>query len=219
MRRTILLAAAAAGTLSLALAVPAVAAGNGVGQGSGPTSTSTCTGDQDRAGTGQATQHRRGRGGGAGLGAGSGATRTTATLTADQVAEMMAMAEEEKLAGDVYAVLAERLEDAELAAIATSEDRHLDRVRTLMARYGVSDPTAGMGVGEFATGSVATAFADFVEQGSAGLAEAYQVGVVIEETDIADLERILDGTNPRDVTRVYTNLKRASEHHLAAFTS
>ena len=53
------------------------------------------------------------------------------------------------------------------------------------------------------------------------LEEALAVGVLIEETDIADLiERLagLEETAP-DVHNMYSHLLTGSEHHLAAFQS
>jgi hypothetical protein len=141
-----------------------------------------------------------------------------ATLTEAQAATLADMAEEEKVAGDLYAVLGERYGDAELLAIAASEDRHLDRVRMLMTRYGVDDPTAGYGVGEFASTQFQRMYDGLLAQGSDGLAAAYEVGVTVEEADIADLDAAIDAATARDMVRVYTNLRAASEHHLAAFS-
>ena len=83
-------------------------------------------------GTGSAGRNGSGNGG-ATRGSGA-ATTTTATLTTQQAADLVAMVEEEKLAGDVYATLAAQYGDAELARIATSEDKHAASLRTLLTR-------------------------------------------------------------------------------------
>jgi len=130
------------------------------------------------------------------------------------------MVEEEKLAGDVYAALAAQYDDSELAAIAASEDRHAASLRTLLARYGVSDPTAGLEAGVFATASVQALYDDLLARGSASLDAAYAVGADIEQMDIDDLtDAIADAAGVTDLTRVYTNLRTGSQHHLAAFTA
>ena len=147
-------------------------------------------------------------------------TRTVVALTAAQKAELQGMVEEEKLAGDIYAALAAQYDDAELAAIAASEDRHAASLRTLLARYGVSDPTAGYAEGAFATASVQALYDDLLARGSADLAAAYAVGADIEQMDIDDLtDAIAGATGVTDLTRVYTNLRTGSQHHLAAFTA
>ena len=48
---------------------------------------------------------------------------------------------------------------------------------------------------------------------------AYQVGVFIEVTDIADLQAALADVEHNDVQRVFENLKSGSQNHLAAFTA
>ena len=54
------------------------------------------------------------------------------------------MAEEEKLAHDVYVALAARYPDLmQFARIQRSETMHLTAVRTLLTRYGIADPTTG----------------------------------------------------------------------------
>jgi hypothetical protein len=84
-------------------------------------------------------------------------------------------------------------------------------------RYGVPDPVAGMGVGEFATEHFQTLYVALVALGSQSLGDAFGVGVTIEEIDIDDLAaRLADATHP-DIQRVYQNLTRASESHLQAF--
>lgn len=50
-------------------------------------------------------------------------------------------------------------------------------------------------------------------------AEAYKVGVALENRDIADLEEMSSGAVPSDVAAAYTNLLRGSENHLSAFTA
>jgi len=45
------------------------------------------------------------------------------------------------------------------------------------------------------------------------------VGILIEETDIEDLENLLDQTAKNDIGQVYTNLLDGSNSHLEAFMS
>ena len=60
----------------------------------------------------------------------------------------------------------------------------------------------------------------WIAHGSASLDAALQVGVAIEELDIADLQAYLhDGDLPADVVRVFANLLAGSVHHLQAFVA
>ena len=139
------------------------------------------------------------------------------TLTDAQKTALAGMAEEEKLAHDVYLALAASSGDARFTRIASSEARHLDAVRVLLDRYDVTDPTGGKADGTFASSSVQALYDTLVAQGKASPAAALQVGVTIEKTDIADLATAGTGVTAADVTTVYQRLSPASQHHLAAF--
>lgn len=60
---------------------------------------------------------------------------------------------------------------------------------------------------------------DLVDMGSESVEAALEVGAIIEEVDIADLEEYLAETTSEDITRVYENLLRGSRNHLRAFVS
>ena len=45
------------------------------------------------------------------------------------------------------------------------------------------------------------------------------MGVALEQTDIADLEKRLARTADADTQQVFTHLRTASQHHLAALTN
>lgn len=139
-------------------------------------------------------------------------------LTADQKLDLAAMAEEEKLAHDVYTQLGALLGGTELERIAASEANHLAAIRNLLAKYGIKDPTAGMDVGRFTTQAFQDLYDQFYAQGSASLAAAYDVGVAIEKDDLVRLADAKVGVTAQDVLRVYANLTAASERHLAAFS-
>ena len=55
-------------------------------------------------------------------------------------------------------------------------------------------------------------------QGTQSLTEAYKVGVLIEETDIADLQKMLAENPPADVATMMNSLLSGSQNHLAAFS-
>ena len=222
-RRAMALAASAS-----AVALGLLAAGVSVGAAQAQSSDDTTRGRGARAGiaVGVAQHERAGvalrqRGGpGAGTWTSSGPTSSVATLTVQQRADLLAMVEEEKLAGDVYEVLAARYDDATLTRIAAAEDRHAAAVRRLLATYGIDDPTADLGVGEFATEAFQQLYDDLVDQGAASLEAAYAVGARIERLDIADLtEAIATAQGRTDIVLVYTHLRTGSTHHLAAFTA
>jgi hypothetical protein len=139
------------------------------------------------------------------------------TLSDPQKTTLVAMAQEEKVAHDLYTTFAGRYDTVVFDRIAASEARHLTAVRTLLSRYGIADPTTGKATGEFSDPAVQASYDTLLAQGQADQAAALQVGVTVEQSDITDLTAAMDGLNAPDVTRVYTQLRMASQHHLAAF--
>lgn len=229
-RRTAL--AATAGAAAMALIAAGVLVGSAQAQSGSSTAGNGWAGNGTHAagaGNGNGVGNGTGSGNGVGNGNGSGNGRaargvgsatTTAVLTAQQTTDLLAMVEEEKLAGDVYAVLAAQYGDSELSRIAASEDKHAASLRRLLTTYGIADPTAGYAAGDFPTASFQALYDDLVARGSDSLTAAQAVGAEIERMDIDDLtDAIAVATGLTDVQRVYTNLRNGSQHHLAAFTS
>lgn len=147
------------------------------------------------------------------------ATSTQAATDPATADLLQAMVAEEKVAHDVYVTLGDMYDVPTFDRIANSEDRHQDAVRTLLDAYGVTDPTVGDAVGEFDDPVFQAMYDDMVATGSKSLDAAAQVGITIEEVDIADLQQALDAGQPADITRVFSNLLSGSEKHLAAFTA
>jgi hypothetical protein len=140
-------------------------------------------------------------------------------LTDEQAAGLIFMANEEKLAHDVYAAFAEMYGVRIFENIANSEARHQEAVSVVLERYGLEDTAIELPAGEFSDPIIASLYETLIEQGSAGLDEAIAVGLLIEQTDIADLESrmtVLEETAP-DVHEMYSHLLAASGNHLRAF--
>lgn len=138
-------------------------------------------------------------------------------LTSTDAANLLFLKQEEKLARDVYQTLHAKWGHATFATIATSEQRHMDSVSGLIARYQLVDPTPAA-VGVFTIPALQSLHDRLVAEGSLSLADAFAVGILIEETDIDDLQRMLDATAEQPIRRVLTNLQNGSYNHLAAFT-
>ncbi len=143
----------------------------------------------------------------------------TPTLTDDEAAAILFMREEEKMARDLYNAFADQWNWPIFSNIAVSEQRHFDSVGILITRYGLTDPAAGNAPGEFTDPALQALYDDLLAQGSTSLTAALQVGVTVEETDIADLDKRLATVTQFDVKRVFTMLRRGSVHHLAAFNA
>ena len=157
----------------------------------------------------------------AGASTGVAPTSVVATATATDPALAKGLAftrEEEKMARDLYQALADHYDGAlPFSMIVNSEQRHFDAVGTMLERYSVTDPAAGKQAGSYADPTIQKLYDGWLAEGKTSLAAAYGVGVELEKRDIADLEKAIAATSAADVKQLYTNLQRASEHHLAAF--
>ncbi len=145
------------------------------------------------------------------------ASQPSGDLTASEKDGLLYMAEEEKLAGDVYQALNEKWNLRVFDNIGKAEMTHEAAVKTLLSRYSLPDPTKG--AGEFSNETLQVLYDDLASRGSASTKDALQVGAAIEEIDILDLEERMDQTDKADILLVYANLMRGSENHLRAFVN
>lgn len=224
-RRIVVLAAAGAVGLGVvAVAVPAVAGGGAqrtasvatASPGTGPGNGNGMGGRPGMAGRGT---NADGSGAGTAQGGRLGVCDLAAkgTLTAEQQSTLAAMAQEEKLARDLYVAFSDRYDAGIFDRIAGSETQHLTIVRALLDRYGLADPTAGVTDGRFSDPAVQATYDRLLTEGQADLAAALRVGQMVEQADIDDLRAARNGLTAPDVTQVYTNLLQASQRHLTAF--
>ena len=143
----------------------------------------------------------------------------TATLSAAESAGLIFMREEEKLAHDVYVTFYQQYGLAIFNNIANSEATHMAALKTLLDRYGLVDPVAGHGVGEFENADLQALYTQLIAQGRPALSAALKVGAAIEEIDIRDLKTRSATTTHSDIKTVYNNLLNGSYNHLRSFVS
>ena len=147
------------------------------------------------------------------------AQTTSGGLTTADVDSLLYMREEEKLAHDVYVTLYNLWGAPLFNNIAASEQNHTEMVLALLNQYGLADPAAGNGVGEFTNSDLQALYDDLVSQGSQSYEAALLVGGLIEEVDIADLRAELETTNVAAIQQVYQSLLSASGNHLNGFAN
>lgn len=141
-----------------------------------------------------------------------------ASASAQLTEDLRWMREEERLARDLYAALAGTYDGARpFSMITKSEQRHHDAIGTLLTRYQVADPSAGLPAGDYAFDELDALYAQLLDRGKQSIQEAHAVGVTYEEKDIADLRAAIARTDAADAKQVFENLLRGSEQHLAAF--
>lgn len=140
-------------------------------------------------------------------------------LTNDEVANLLYMREEEKLAHDVYMALYAQWGLPIFQNIANSELTHTEAVKMLLNRYDLDDPALGNAAGVFTDAFLQDLYDQLVAQGSQSLSAALQVGATIEDLDIVDLQTAVAQTDNPDIILVYENLMKGSRNHLRSFVT
>jgi hypothetical protein len=152
------------------------------------------------------------------IAASSFTTKSFATgLTNEEKEGIQLMREEEKLAHDVYIFLYDKWNMRIFSNISNAESRHFEAIGYLIDNYELEDQ-AKEGAGNFNNKELQELYNSLTEKGSKSLTAALEVGALIEEVDIADLQKLLAANPDSIITGVYQNLLRGSENHLRAFT-
>ncbi len=129
--------------------------------------------------------------------------------------QLLYLIEEEKLAHDVYTVFYDKYGARVFGNILKSESTHQDRVLTLLDARNIADPRSSE-IGVFTNSDLQKFYDDLIAQGMQSETEAFRAGVIIEETDIADLTEQLSTTTEEDVVDASEDLRKGSENHLRA---
>ena len=127
------------------------------------------------------------------------------------------MVEEEKLARDVYTVLAKTAAYPKFKNIANAEQFHMDQLSIALENYGIWNPTLNRKPGVFFNKELSALYKTLVAKGQLSDLDAIQVGIIIEEKDIADLTAMEALITQEDIQFVVNYLKAGSQNHLAAF--
>jgi hypothetical protein len=147
----------------------------------------------------------------------AGRTQPAAALSSLEKQDLTFMREEEKLARDVYLALYEQWGLTPFSNISSSEQQHMNAMLQLLKKYRLPDPAAGLVLGEFANMELQVLYNSLIEQGARSDVDALQVGGIIEETDILDLQGAIARNDNTDIDTVYGRLQCGSRNHLRAF--
>lgn len=138
------------------------------------------------------------------------------TVTDTEAAGLLFMREEEKMARDVYAYLYEKYKLPVFKNITNSENAHMSAVLRLITGFNIAD-NSNNNPGEFTNTHISELYNQLIEMGNLSVVEALKVGVLIEQTDVADLKKELLTVENASIKTVYGNLLKASGAHLKAF--
>lgn len=138
-------------------------------------------------------------------------------LSDKEIAGLVLMREEEKLARDVYTTLGNIWGMKVFSNISASEQTHTDSIKVLLTRYGIKDPVTADTVGVFTSNDMQELYNTLTTKGKASLIDALVVGATIEDLDIRDLENLKNETTKEDILITYNNLQKGSRNHMRAF--
>jgi hypothetical protein len=142
----------------------------------------------------------------------------TIVLDAEAAAGLVYMIEEEKMARDLYDAFFEQTGSVVFDRISDSEQTHMDTLLAVAENAGIDISGVSTTAGVFSDASIQSLYDTLLAQGSVSPDAAYEVGVLVEQTDIADLQNYSSDTEIGIVGTIYAHLEVGSEHHLAAFT-
>jgi hypothetical protein len=142
----------------------------------------------------------------------------TDNLTQEELAMLLKMKNEEKLARDVYYALLAKWDVRIFSNISNAENNHITAVNTLLKFYGSTD-TLIADQGVFTDPEVQNLYNELTTKGTTSVADAMGVGALIEDLDISDLESCITQTQNQNIIMVLENLRSGSRNHLRAFTS
>jgi len=137
------------------------------------------------------------------------------TLSSAEKQALTHMAEEEKLARDVYITLGKKWGFRVFLNIQKAEQQHMNMVDMLLKRYGMR--INNLPVGEFHDKKVQKLYNNLVAMGSKSQIDALKVGATIEDLDIYDLEKYMAEADNKDMLFVFKNLTKGSRNHMRAF--
>lgn len=139
-------------------------------------------------------------------------------LGADAAAGLLYMIEEEKMARDLYDAFEAQTGSVVFDKISDSEQKHIDSLLLVAQKAGIDVSAVSTTAGVFTNTAIQSLYDTLLAQGSVSLDAAYDVGVLVEQADIADLQEYSADASIGIVGTIYAHLEVGSEHHLAAFS-
>ena len=140
-----------------------------------------------------------------------------ATATPTEEADLLFTREEEKVARDTYLTLYEQWDLTVFSNIASSEQSHMDAILKLLLKYNLPDPAANNGIGEFTNQTLQALYNTLIAKGAVSGLDALEVGGIIEETDMRDIQAAIDRAQHEDIKKTYATLMCGSRNHLRSF--
>ncbi|MFA7244740.1 MAG: DUF2202 domain-containing protein [Candidatus Magasanikbacteria bacterium] len=138
-------------------------------------------------------------------------------LSKVEIDDLSFMREEEKMAHDIYKVLFDNFGQIVFENIYKSEQTHTEAIKKLLDKYELGDIVRDNNVGSFENAELKKMYIELLEKGTKTIKTSFEVGAMVEEIDILDLQEKIKNTDKQDIIFVYENLMKGSRNHLRAF--
>lgn len=140
-------------------------------------------------------------------------------LTNQEREDLLFLAEEEKLARDVYLFSYDTHNQQIFNNISNSEQSHMNSVFGLLDKYEIPNPVEDNPVGFFIDSNLQVLYFQLIAQATPSLNDALEVGALIEDLDIHDISTLEGHTSKSDILNVYSKLTCGSRNHLRSFVA
>ncbi len=142
----------------------------------------------------------------------------TSLISNQEINDLLALREEEKLARDVYLYAYDKYNLRIFKSISNSEQSHMDQVLIILRNYNLND-SANISFGSFNNSTFQNLYNDLTSKVNNSPQDALAVGITIEKMDIADIERFIQHADKPDILSMYNRLLSGSKNHLQAFSA
>ncbi len=143
-------------------------------------------------------------------------TAEQTTLSQQETDDLKVLREEEKLARDVYLFSYDKYGESIFNSVASSEQKHMDKMLTLLNTYGIQDPALSER-GNFTNQELQTLYNDLTTKSAISLIDALEVGATIEDLDIRDIKIFKNRATKADILDTYDKLECGSRNHMRSY--
>jgi len=140
-------------------------------------------------------------------------------LTQKEKEALIYMYQEEKLAKDVYYELAQMYPNVRVFNIYRSETIHQNSVANVLRHYNIPLPVLPNEIGKFKNPELQELYNELINKGKKSLKDALEVGIMVEVTDVEDLDKYLKEATSPDVIALFKFLRAGSYNHYNAFNN
>jgi hypothetical protein len=149
----------------------------------------------------------------------AGTKVATLFLTDQQLADLLYLSEEEKMARDICAVFWEKHDIVLFETVMNTEQRHMDMIRNAKARHGIKKVADRSKAGVYTNQKLQDIYTEMTDKHDTTFHKALLNSALITETAILGLRDAiseLNGNQPK-LAKVYDTLLDDSENHLRIF--